>query len=53
MTFDFKPAIRMRREVIQDVGSQNRTVQLGDHVLVTEGGIVRLGTRALAPLTTA
>ena len=53
MTFDLKPTITMRREVIQDVGPKNRSVQIGEHVLVTESGAVRLGTRELKPLATA
>lgn len=52
MTFDFKPAIRMKREVIQDVGKENRAVQIGEHFLVTENGAIRLGRRELKPLTT-
>jgi Xaa-Pro aminopeptidase len=31
MTFDFKPAIRMKRNVIEDVRSENRIVQIGEH----------------------
>lgn len=52
MTFDFKPAIRLRREVLRDARGQNRTVQIGEHVLITEKGFVRLGKRDLKPLTT-
>ena len=52
MTFDFKPAIRLKREVMQDVKPQNRTVQIGEHVLITEKGFVRLGKRELRPLAT-
>jgi hypothetical protein len=43
MTFDFKPAIRMKRSVIEVVGRQNRIVQIGEHFLITENGAVRLG----------
>lgn len=50
MTFDFKPALRLKRTHAQDVGPENRVVQLGDHVLVTDIGVVRLGTRHLGPL---
>ncbi len=53
MTFDFKPAIRLKRDFIQDVKRTNRVVQIGDHILVTETGAVRLGRRELKPLTTA
>src|SRR5262249_13148519 len=49
MAFDFKPAIRLRRSFIQDTGKTNRVVQIGDHVLVTENGAVRLGKRELKP----
>ena len=52
MTFDFKPALRMKRETAQDVGRQNRTIQIGDHVLITPSGAVRLGKRELKPLVT-
>ncbi|TAJ77181.1 M24 family metallopeptidase, partial [bacterium] len=52
MTFDFKPAIRMRRSTVQDVRKENRVVQIGEHVLVTESGVARLGKRELKPLTT-
>lgn len=52
MTFDFKPALRMERETAQDVGRQNRTVQIGDHVLITPSGATRLGKRELKPLAT-
>jgi hypothetical protein len=52
MTFDLKPAIRLKREVMQDVKPQNRTVQIGEHVLITEKGFVRLGKRELRPLAT-
>jgi len=52
MAFDFKPAIRLRRSFIQDTGRTNRVVQIGDHVLVTENGAVRLGKRELKPIAT-
>ena len=52
MTFDFKPALRLKRDFIQDVQRTNRIVQIGDHVLVTNAGAVRLGRRDLQPLTT-
>jgi len=52
MTFNFKPAIRMKRSVVQDVRKENRAVQIGEHVLVTESGVVRLGKRELKPMTT-
>ena len=53
MTFDLKPTIMMRRDVIEDVRPRNRSVQIGDHVLVTESGVVRLGKRELKPIATA
>ena len=53
MTFDLKPTIVMRREVVSDIGAKNRSVQIGEHVVVTETGAIRLGTRALKPITTA
>ncbi len=52
MTFNFKPAIRMKRSAMQDVRKENRVVQVGEHVLVTESGVARLGKRELKPLTT-
>lgn len=52
MAFDFKPALRMKRSVLEDVKKENRAVQIGEHVLVTEGGTVRLGKRELKPITT-
>ena len=51
MAFDFKPAIRMKRSAIQDVRKENRSVQIGEHVLVTASGVARLGKRELRPLT--
>ena len=52
MTFDFKPAIRLKRGVVDDVRNENRVVQLGEHVIVTASGVARLGKRELKPLTT-
>ena len=52
MAFDFKPAIRMKRSAAQDVRKENRSVQIGEHVLVTASGVTRLGRRELKPLTT-
>ena len=53
MTFDLKPTIVMRREIIRDRGPKNRSVQIGEHVVVTETGAMRLGKRELIPITTA
>ena len=52
MTFDFKPAIHMKRAAVQDVLKENRVVQIGEHLLVGTNGVARLGKRALEPLTT-
>lgn len=52
MAFNFKPALRLKRTHAQDVGPENRVVQLGDHVLVTDAGAIRLGKRELGPLVT-
>lgn len=52
MTFDFKPAIRMKRGAVEDVRKENRVVQIGEHVIVTASGVARLGKRELKPLTT-
>ena len=53
MSFDLKPAFRFKRERLADVGARNREIQLGEHLLVTDAGVLRLGSRPLAPLTTA
>lgn len=52
MTFDFKPALHINRAKMADAGAKNRDVQVGEHFLVTEQGLVRLGTREIAPLAT-
>jgi Xaa-Pro aminopeptidase len=52
MTFDFKPAIRLKRSAVQDLTKENRIVQIGEHLLVTAQGVTRLGKRELKPLTT-
>ena len=52
MTFDLKPTIAMQREVIEDVRPRNRSVQIGEHVVVTESGAIRLGERELKPIAT-
>lgn len=52
MAFDLKPAIRLKREALKDVSDNNRVVQIGDHVLITDAGAVRLGHRELKPVTT-
>jgi hypothetical protein len=52
ITFDFKPAITMQRDVIADVRTTNRVVQIGENVLITETGAVRLGNRKLEPINT-
>jgi hypothetical protein len=52
MTFDLKPAIRMKRKALQDVGKENRVVQIGEHLLVGTTGVSRLGKRELKPLIT-
>jgi Xaa-Pro aminopeptidase len=51
-TFDFKPAVALDRAKIKDVGDRNRSVQLGEAILVTDKGAVRLGTRPLVPIAT-
>lgn len=40
------------RAKIKDVREKNRPVQLGESILVTEKGAVRLGTRPLVPIAT-
>jgi hypothetical protein len=52
MTFDFKPAIHINREKMADAGAKNRDIQVGEHFLVTEESMVRLGAREIAPLAT-
>ncbi len=51
-TFDFKPAVTLDRAKTKDVGERNRSVQVGESILVTEKGAVRLGTRAIVPIAT-
>jgi Xaa-Pro aminopeptidase len=51
-SFDFKPAVILDRAKIKDVGEKNRMVQVGESILVTEKGAVRLGTRAIVPIAT-
>jgi Xaa-Pro aminopeptidase len=51
-TFDFKPAVVLDRARIKDVGETNRSVQVGESILVTTTGAVRLGTRAIVPIAT-
>ncbi|OFW10343.1 MAG: hypothetical protein A3H96_02410 [Acidobacteria bacterium RIFCSPLOWO2_02_FULL_67_36] len=51
-TFDFKPAVTLDRAKTKDVGEKNRPVQVGESILVTEKGAVRLGTRAIVPIAT-
>lgn len=50
MTFDFKPAVRLKPETVRDVAPEQRVVQIGEHVLVTAAGVERLGRRELAPI---
>jgi Xaa-Pro aminopeptidase len=51
-TFDFKPTVTLDRARTKDVGATNRPVQVGESILVTETGAVRLGTRAIVPMAT-
>ena len=51
-TFDFKPQVVLDRAKTKDVGEKNRPVQVGESILVTEKGAVRLGTRAIVPIAT-
>ncbi len=51
-TFDFKPSVALSRATIKDVGERNRSVQLGESIVVTDKGAVRLGTRPLVPIAT-
>jgi Xaa-Pro aminopeptidase len=50
--FDFKPAVTLDRASTKDVGEKNRPVQIGESILVTRNGAVRLGTRPLIPIAT-
>ncbi len=52
MAFDFKPALRMKRGSVEDIGRENRVVQIGEHYLITDNGVVRLGRRELKPMAT-
>lgn len=51
-TFDYKPTVVLDRARTKDAGERNRPVQVGESILVTEKGAVRLGTRPLVPMTT-
>jgi len=51
-TFDYKPTVILDRAKTKDVGEKNRPVQVGESILVTEKGAMRLGTRALVPIAT-
>ena len=51
-TFDFKPAVTLDRATTKDVVGRNRPVQVGESILVTEKGAVRLGTRAIVAIAT-
>jgi Xaa-Pro aminopeptidase len=50
MTFDYKPAFRLKRSKMADVVARNREIQVGEHFLVTGAGLVRLGTRDIVPI---
>lgn len=52
MTFNFKPAIRLKQGAAPEARRGSRVVQIGDHLLITERGAIRLGKRELKPLTT-
>jgi Xaa-Pro aminopeptidase len=52
MAFDFKPALRMKRSAVEDIGRENRVVQIGEHYLISDKGAVRVGKRRLQPLAT-
>lgn len=52
MAFDFKPALRMKRSAVEDIGRENRVVQIGEHYLITDKGAFRLGKRELKPMAT-
>lgn len=52
MSFDVKPAVRLKRETLADVRPRNRICQVGEHILVTDTGAIRLGSRELAPIAT-
>ena len=52
MAFDFKPALRMKRSAVEDIGRENRVVQIGEHYLITDKSALRLGKRELKILAT-
>ena len=52
MAFDFKPALRMKRSAGEDIGRENRVVQIGEHYLITDKSALRLGKRELKILPT-
>ena len=51
-TFDYKPTVTLDRAKTKDVGERNRPVQLGESIVVTDKGAMRLGTRPLVPIAT-
>jgi len=50
--FDFKPTVTLDGNPIKDAGVSNRPVQLGESILITPTGAVRLGNRPLVPIAT-
>ncbi len=52
--FDFKPSLALpqSKPKVKDAVEKNRTVQIGDAILVGEREVIRLGTRPLAPIAT-
>jgi hypothetical protein len=52
MAFDWKPRFAMNPDVIRDVLPENRAVQVGVNIIVTDRGAERVGARKLVPLRT-
>jgi Xaa-Pro aminopeptidase len=50
--FDFKPGVALDRAKIKDVGEKNRSLYMGEAILVTDKGAERLSTRKLVPIAT-
>jgi len=42
----------MKRSALQDVAGENRTVQIGEHIIITAQRVTRFGNRELKPLIT-
>jgi hypothetical protein len=42
----------MKRSAVEDIGRENRVVQIGEHYLITDKSALRLGKRELKIIAT-